>query len=70
MINRFISKCHELKNKEKRTDRYRVKGKSKDEMVLAGCVDSGDEFVIYYVASFYICIIRDWFVTYDSVRGK
>lgn len=51
MINCFISKRHKLKNKEKRTDRYRVKGKSKDEMiiVLAGCVDSGDEFVIYYV---------------------
>jgi hypothetical protein len=65
-----------LKNKEKRTGTYRPKGKcdegntyvaatdssDRSEVLVAfvGCANNGDEWILDSVASFHICINRDW----------
>ena len=82
--NHFIEDCYKLKNKEKRTGTYREKGKSNDEsnvfvaaskadgdllVAFVGCAYSDDEWILDSIASFHICINRDWFVTYDSLQG-
>ena len=38
-------------------------------VAFARCANSGDEWILDSSASFYICINRDWFITYDSVNG-
>jgi hypothetical protein len=38
-------------------------------VALAGCANRDDEWILDSAASFYICINRDWFVTYDSLKA-
>jgi hypothetical protein len=38
-------------------------------VAFAGCANNGDEWILDSVASFHICINRDWFITYDFVQG-
>ena len=38
-------------------------------VTLAGCASSGDEWILDSAASFHICIHKDWFITYESVKG-
>jgi hypothetical protein len=44
------------------SDRYEVL------VAFVGCSNNGDEWILDSAASFHICINRDWFITYDSVR--
>ncbi|WVZ61696.1 hypothetical protein U9M48_011528 [Paspalum notatum var. saurae] len=38
-------------------------------VAFAGCSNNGDEWILDSGASFHICINRDWFITYDSVKS-
>ncbi|WVZ79655.1 hypothetical protein U9M48_027210 [Paspalum notatum var. saurae] len=38
-------------------------------VAFAGCANNGDEWIFNSGVSFHICINRDWFVTYDSVKS-
>jgi hypothetical protein len=37
-------------------------------VAFTGCANNGDEWILDSVASFHICINRDWFITYDFVQ--
>jgi hypothetical protein len=38
-------------------------------VAFAGCANNGDEWILDSGASFHICINRDWFITYDSIKS-
>jgi hypothetical protein len=38
-------------------------------VAFAGCANNGDEWILDSGASFHICINRDWFITYNSIKS-
>ena len=79
-----ISEYFKLQNKEKRNDTYKPKGNKQGEnsanvardessddalVVIAGCAETNDEWVLDTACTFHMCPHRDWFTTFDSTTA-
>ena len=73
-----ISECFKLQNKEKRKGNKQgdnsanvARDDSSDDaiVVIAGCAETNDEWVLDTACTFHMCPHRDWFNTFDSTTS-